>query len=221
MGETVKVAGKSGVFLPASADNIRSIDSIDTIQNDLGLVDICATVAALQKVSGSREWRKWSDIHHIYWPERCYPKKTFYKEFRELPINKVALPRDFHEFLHRTSEPPAIPEEDIMHYQVVSHDSAKVMFESAQIIIRRQREIDRFLGKRPGRESLSGGIKSRKKAISNNKQRFDYARDVYSSVPSEARALSVDLDAGLEVVARQLGRFVMKPIRNFSELQTA
>lgn len=208
-------------FLPAPAKKTRAFEVIDTIQGSLGLVDIQATVVALQKVSGTREWKKRPDVHHIYWPERSYPKKTRYREFRELPINKVALPRDFHDFLHVFSIPPDIPEEDLMNYQIISHDSAKVMFESAQIIIQRQREIDRLLGKRPGRENLSGGIKSRKKAISNNKQRFNYARDIYSSVPCEARALSVDLDAGLGVVARQLGRFVLKPIRNFSELQTA
>jgi hypothetical protein len=193
-------------------------DTIETIQNDLQLVDIVATVRALQKASVGKEWVKPSDTHHIYWPERLYPKQTIYRAFRELPVHKVMLPRDFHDFLHRTSEPPNLPEEDIMQYHVTSHDSAKVMFESAQIIIQRQREIDRLLGKKPGKEKLEGGVRSRKYAISRNKMRFESAREIFSTIPCEARAVHVDVEANLRVVARQLGCFALKPTRHFQDL---
>jgi hypothetical protein len=215
------MTNERGVSSHMAVEKTRLIESMETTQDSLGLVDIRATVAALQKVSSGREWKKWSDIHHIYWPERCYPKKTLYREFRELPINKVSLPRDFHDFLHVASAPPYIPDEDLMNYQVISHNSAKTMFESAQIIIRRQREIDRLLGKRPGKDSLKGGVKSRKKAISISRREFDYARNIYSSVPVEARAVEINLNAGLGGVARQLGRFATKPILSFNELQPA
>jgi hypothetical protein len=194
-------------------------ETIETIQNNLQLVDIFATVRALQKASAGKEWVKPSDTHHIYWPERLYPKQTIYRAFRELPVHKVMLPRDFHDFLHNMSEPPLVPDEDIMNYHVVSHDSAKVMFESAQIIIQRQREIDRLLGKKPGKERLQGGLKSRKHAISRNKKRFETAREIFSKVPCEARVVHVDLEANLRVVARQLGCFALKPTRHFRDLQ--
>lgn len=200
---------------------IGMYDKLPTMLDQLGLVDARATVAALQKQVGDTNWHKLPDTHHLYWPASCYPKNTLDRQFRELAVHKIILPRDFHEYLHEVTEPPPKPDDELMYYHITSHDSAKMMFESAQNIIQRQREIDRLLGRRPGKNRVKGGMKSRVNAISRSKTQFDMARHIFQAVPDEARVVSVDLNANLGRIARQLGSFALKPKRHFNQLQQA
>jgi hypothetical protein len=61
----------------------------------------------------SREGACYSDLHHTQFPARRF-STGIAKVFRELPENKVQLPRCVHDELHATTDPPAVPERVFM-----------------------------------------------------------------------------------------------------------
>ncbi len=194
-------------------------EKIETPLNHLGLVDAQATVEALRS-SVDHNWVEYSDTHHLYWPANRYPKKQIERQFRELPIHKIMLPRDFHDYLHITTEPPPIPDKELMYYQVLSYEAVKSMFDAARLVIQKQREKDRLLGRLPT-GNVHGGISSRQKAISTNKKQFEQALEVFDSVPPEGRIVSIDTNENLGKIAQSLAVVALKPKQSYAPVLLA
>lgn len=63
------------------------------------------------------------DEHHLHWYEHRY-KSAFHKdpklanEFRDLPTNKLWVPRQFHNFIHAVTIPSDLPEDEVMRASV-------------------------------------------------------------------------------------------------------
>ena len=47
-------------------------------------------------------------VHHLFWPRRDY-QTDVERRFRTLPWNKLEMPMDAHEMLHRYAPPPSKP----------------------------------------------------------------------------------------------------------------
>ncbi|GEM_PF-6698322 len=78
-------------------------------------------------------------VHHLYWPRRDYQTQVE-RRFRSLPWNKIDMPADAHELIHRYAPPPAKPPLEEML-------SAVEMWE----LMERQRRAQRLLMLRGGR----------------------------------------------------------------------
>ncbi len=194
-------------------------EKITTPLNDLGLVDARATVELLRK-STQHQWFEFPDTHHLYWPANRYPKKQIERQFRELPINKIMIPRDFHDYLHASTEPPLVPDTDLMHYQVLSYDAVRSMFDAARLIIQKQREKDRLLGRLPA-GNVYGGVHSRQRAISANKKQFEEALEIFDSVPPEVRVIDINTNDNLGKIAQSLAVVALKPKQSYAPLLLA
>ena len=76
--------------------------------------------ALLEQVSAFVEpGYKWKapffDEHHLYWKASYYESAfnvdaTLAQDFRDLPINKIWVPREFHDFVHLMTRPGDVPE---------------------------------------------------------------------------------------------------------------
>ncbi len=76
--------------------------------------------ALLEQVSSFVEpgyrWKApFFDEHHLYWQASYYESAfnvdpVLAQDFRELPINKIWVPREFHDFVHLMTQPGDVPE---------------------------------------------------------------------------------------------------------------
>lgn len=48
-------------------------------------------------------------IHHGCWTARCFGKYALYKTLRDLESQQYRLPRDVHDYIHKTYSPPKLP----------------------------------------------------------------------------------------------------------------
>lgn len=123
---------------PAADDRLIAADeTFETPTDDRGVVleDQLAKLV-LSTVREDYEWRGEPDIHHMYWKSRWYKEPNLLNErqlrlyvaFRELPVHKLYLPREFHDYLHQVTEPVEPPEEDVMHMRVEGWNVAARLF---------------------------------------------------------------------------------------------
>lgn len=97
------------------------IHKIRTPTDERGLIDVPQLIEDVKgTVSANYEWDSRSDCHHLYWPGSKYPFSaendglTKPPAFRELPIHKTMLSREFHNWLHRITLPPDMPSKNVM-----------------------------------------------------------------------------------------------------------
>lgn len=100
-----------------SLRDFREEFAIDTPTDKRGIID---HKVLLEQVSAFVEpGYKWKapffDEHHLYW-QASYYESAFNvdpglaQNFRELPINKIWVPREFHDFVHIMTRPSDVPE---------------------------------------------------------------------------------------------------------------
>lgn len=116
--------------------------------DERGLVDT-PTLINLMKltVEPGYNWQsQFVDVHHLQWPDRWYPRSNQNEDsphvFRNLAVSKVIVPRVFHNWIHRTTEPPAMPSEEVMQYRIDAQRVAIALFRSvrsAKTAARRQK----------------------------------------------------------------------------------
>src|SRR4051812_48225255 len=89
-------------------------DKFETPVDDRGFVDINTLIRAVKEtVSSDYEWLDNVNVHHFYWKEEWYHSRFIGMNalrFRELPVHKALLPVEFHNWLHRVTLPPDIPD---------------------------------------------------------------------------------------------------------------
>jgi len=65
-------------------------------------------------------WTGHYDVHHVAWPEAEYKRinketdSVLGGQYRGTAALKIRLPRQLHNYIHTVTEPPAIPDSDVM-----------------------------------------------------------------------------------------------------------
>lgn len=111
---------------------------LPTPLDERGLVDMIGLIALMKStVAPGYEWdSSFTDVHHLQWPGRWYgsvevPELSPHS-FRNLAISKVRVPRVFHNWVHRTTEPPILPSEEVMHYRIDAQRVAISLFQQVR-----------------------------------------------------------------------------------------
>lgn len=96
---------------------------IETPLDSRNLVDAPKLFQEINKtVDPSYNWRSpFNDTHHLQWPSRSYDgsiENLRPQEFRNLAISQWVLPRVLHNWIHKITEPPPVPEAEIMQYRI-------------------------------------------------------------------------------------------------------
>ncbi|HRN90102.1 MAG TPA: hypothetical protein PK265_03265 [Candidatus Saccharibacteria bacterium] len=149
---------------------------IPTPVDGRGLVDTKGLLIEMAKtVDPSYKWASpFNDVHHLQWPSRWYGDEESDNptpsEFRELAISKWVLPRVLHNYIHWLTEPPEMPEPEVMHYRIEAQRVVTSLFQSVKVskhILRSrnltEKQIDRKLLQRFG--SFSNQLEKAKQAI--------------------------------------------------------
>lgn len=112
---------------------------IPTPIDERGLVDMLGLISVMRStVESEYDWASaFSDEHHLQWPDRWYPKSDEGSEysaniFRNLAISKVIVPRVFHNWVHRITEPPPMPSEEVMRYRIDAQRVALALFKEVR-----------------------------------------------------------------------------------------
>jgi hypothetical protein len=92
---------------------------------------------------------RWSapffDEHHLHWREYYYNpglhnESTIPKQFRDLNIHKLWIPREFHDFIHAVTLPPDVPDLDVMTESVRQYRQNEYMYTiTSEVITLRER----------------------------------------------------------------------------------
>ena len=128
-------------------DNFR----IEAQTDDRGLIDIPNLLQQVKStIDASYDWPVDStNVHHFYWPAAQYPNIQKHEEginmslFRNLPINKGLMPFQFHNWLHRVTIPPPLPDIEIVEYQMEAWDVTRSLFHSVKNARHWQRRVQR------------------------------------------------------------------------------
>lgn len=111
---------------------------LPTPTDERGLVDTDALIALMKTtVAPGYDWRSpFTDVHHLQWPDRWYPRDEQSLEtphvFRNLSISKVVVPRIFHNWVHRITEPPVMPDDEVMSYRIDAQRVAVSLFQEVK-----------------------------------------------------------------------------------------
>lgn len=109
---------------------------LETPTDEYGQIDKRELIKLVkQTIDPTYDWRSgFSDVHHLYWPNAWYdnaPDATPNpQEFRNLPTSKLLTPRLFHNWLHVTTEPAEVPDDEVMRYCIEAQRAAKALHRS-------------------------------------------------------------------------------------------
>lgn len=131
-------------------------EKVETPRDDRGVILVPQLIEAVLETvedDGRFEWAGVPDVHHLYWPNRWFPNlldrdpETNPRNFVDMTMNKVLLPRSFHDWLHRVTTPPRVPSKEVRRYRVEAWDVAVSLFQSAKLVVdveknKRRQEIE-------------------------------------------------------------------------------
>lgn len=109
---------------------------LPTPLDERGLVDMIGLIALVKTtVAPGYNWESsFVDEHHLQWPDRWYERGEEYSPhaFRNLAVSKVRVPRVFHNWVHRITEPPTMPTDDVMRYRIDAQRVAISLFQEVK-----------------------------------------------------------------------------------------
>lgn len=115
-----------------------------------GLIDHNLLVETMRSlVDADYRWQApFFDEHHLYWYAALYaaprhPKPELAREFRNLPINKLWVPRQFHNFIHTVTKVPQVPDIEIMRREIKDFRRRSYLFRVATRAVTIQERMDR------------------------------------------------------------------------------
>ncbi len=118
---------------------------IETPVDERGIVDIEQLVEQVKStVDPEYIWQQADSTHHFYWPASRYSyddkwnsdKRTYSTgRFRDLPIHKGDLPREFENWLHLITLPPDMPDREVIQYRMEAWRVAVNLFSSARRVV--------------------------------------------------------------------------------------
>lgn len=117
-------------------DPTKESELLPTPIDTRGLVDMVGLIALMKTtVAPGYDWRSpFVDEHHLQWPDRWYNRgnENSPHAFRNLAISKVRVPRIFHNWVHRITEPPSMPAEEVMQYRIDAQRVAISLFQQVK-----------------------------------------------------------------------------------------
>lgn len=123
---------------------------LETPLTDEGLVDHEALIDLMRaQVDPEYRWAApFHDEHHLNWYASLYEAPShgnpqLAHEFRELPVNKLWVPRQFHNFIHTVTAPPPVPSNEVMHQQIKDFRRRSFIYRTATRAIQIQEKIER------------------------------------------------------------------------------
>ena len=135
-------------------ENMRLLSpnqKIETILDSRGLVDFVATARAVKATIRPEydfiQASGFFDEHHLQWPRDSYnfdlPGGGSAAEFDNLAISRAKLPRVFHNWLHHVTEPPPLPDPEVMQYRIDAQRVALSLLSTVRAGKRRERSQHR------------------------------------------------------------------------------
>jgi hypothetical protein len=111
-------------------------DRMASPRDDRGLVDEAALIRGVcSYIKPAFLWPDNLSSHHKYWEGAWYSAREEATEgrvpasqFRELPPNRILMPRMFHTVLHVVTRAPRMPDPDVMRWQIASWRVASNLF---------------------------------------------------------------------------------------------
>lgn len=120
-------------------------EPFETPVDERGIIDIERLVESVKStVDPEYTWQQADSTHHFYWPgsnysydEKWVSDKKVYStgRFRDLPIHKGELPREFENWLHIVTLPSAVPSREVMQYRTEAWRVAVNLFGSARRVV--------------------------------------------------------------------------------------
>ncbi len=120
----------------------------ETPVDEMGLIKIDPLIRLVKStIDPSYEWPlepRAPNTHHFYWYDALYPSRirdeVTHREqssnlhiFRELPVHRGKMPRQFHDWLHEITVPPEVPNLDVVDYRIEAWDVARTLFRRLNI----------------------------------------------------------------------------------------
>lgn len=127
-----------------------AIDQSNTIQTPVdsrGLVVVDELIPAAKQYICA-EYQDWGvpDKHHLYYVSTLYRLfETLSKgsvpsnQFRELAVNKILIPRRFHNVIHKVMAPASMPEPEVMQNYIDAWTVARDLFASVRNAVNAER----------------------------------------------------------------------------------
>jgi hypothetical protein len=195
-------------------------DKFETPTDDRGFVDVHALIQAVKDtIDPEYEWPDDVNVHHFYWKEEWYHSRLIGANalrFRDLPVHKALLPVEFHNWLHRVTIPPDVPDPELIRRRNESWTVAADLFATSRGIVQWQKRARRraeLLERQPdilpswyngediiGREVFSRMAQKHFTGIELNLERL-------LRIPEEDRF--VDVEATPHEIASMLGRLIV------------
>ncbi|HET8884602.1 MAG TPA: hypothetical protein VFM68_03980 [Candidatus Saccharimonadales bacterium] len=119
---------------------------LPTPVDERGVVDSQELIHMVKTtVDPSYQWTSpYNDVHHTHWPGNRYKHTPNAEinpnEFRNLATNKLYVPRIFHNWTHKITEPPPVPSDEVMYYQIEAQRVALALFRT----VRSSRKLSRL-----------------------------------------------------------------------------
>ena len=145
------LVNEASLWLPPADLRRKPDELIQTPMDHRGLIDVPKLIELVKAtVDPGYVWPQGGrneSTHHWYWPE-CLYSYEFNGEyspgtFRNLPINKVELPRVFENWLHVVTAIPTVPSREVMEETIRSWRVSKNLYKSAQKVIWWERRAKR------------------------------------------------------------------------------
>jgi hypothetical protein len=121
---------------------------IITPLDDRGLIDIPELIQNVKEtIHPDYTWpTKETNVHHFYWPAAQYPylpDEINTALFRNQPINKGRMPIIFHNWLHRVTIPPPVPEAEVIVHHMDAWNVTRSLFHNVKNARHWQRRVEK------------------------------------------------------------------------------
>lgn len=204
--------------------------------DDRGLIKIDDLVRNVKAtIDQNYEWPTGLNVHHFYWPEEAYPSNLSPgagvnpAQFRALSIHRGLLPKVFHSWLHIITDPPAMPEPDVMQYRNEAWVVARDLFLMARKTIVTEKQTRRrrlYVAQNPDtlKVEFNGvdviGEAVMQDMLEQNFRGFEMQLQRQERIPEEHRI--IDLEGTPNKIAAELGRLIVPKSLYFGgQLQVA
>ncbi len=184
-------------------------ERLPTPVDERGLVDVEKLINLVKTtVDPAFTWKPSEEPnrHHLYWRQGYYPvepeNSVNPREFRNLAVNKILIPRIFHNWLHVVTDEPPVPSVEVMHYRIEAQRVALELFKSARKskrLIRLNKLSDAELEER----------------LSRNFEEFSANLERAYAIPEEYRLIDfsdykLETARDIQVIGNRLGELAVK-----------
>jgi hypothetical protein len=165
------------------------------------------------------DWDGPGDIHHLYF----YASRYWQAEqdsggavpahrFREMPVNKVLVPRRFHNVIHAVTEPAEMPGSEVMRNYIDAWTAARNLFASVRSAVQAERRTRRWLDQHQADNSLTPeqeevGLEIMEETILRHFKGISRHLGALSLLPEEYRPFSTEVS--LRDAMGQLGDILL------------